>query len=206
MAGKNYKMANKGQAFEELIKLVNDQYENKGVAKIQKVATPWKIINKFGQSGLSAVPGEKSTLDFRGTVKPGISISFDAKETEDLEGLPLKNLEDHQYRYIKSALGFGEVSFLLVSMKKLNKFYAVPGYKVVEKWEDWKANPRKKGFNKIKIEEMIPLKQNQGYFLNYLEVLDKLTGQEVKTQPVEKCVFCNGSGKIDKKPCWNCNV
>lgn len=204
--GKNFKMANKGKGFEELIEATNQQYKTKGVALIQKIATPIKVISQYGKGDLKAVYDKKSTLDFRGTVVGGISVSFDAKETEETEGLPLKNLAPHQYEYIKDALIFGEVSFLLVSFKTLGEFYAVRGEEVVNSWEEWKANPRKRGFNIIPKSKMIKVKSNEGYFINYLE---KKVFEALREEPKERkeyCQFCKGSGKIEEKPCWNCKL
>lgn len=204
-SGKNFKMANRGKGFEELIEATNLQYKTKGVAIVQKIATPIKVISEYGKSDLKAVYDKKSTLDFRGTVVGGISISFDTKETEETEGLPLKNLATHQYQYIKDALNFGEVSFLLVSFKTLGEFYAVRGEEVVTSWEEWKANPRKRGFNIIPKSKMIRVKSNEGYFVNYLEkrVFEALREAEPKERK-QYCQFCKGTGEIEKKPCWNC--
>ncbi|CAH2213216.1 protein of unknown function [Tepidibacter aestuarii] len=81
----------------------------------------------------------KSTLNFRETVKPGLSISFDCKESEDERGLPLKHIEPHQIEYIRNALKMGETSFILFYMKKYNNRYLIPGSiadKLVEKFKE----------------------------------------------------------------------
>ena len=75
---KNYSMANKGALFEQEIKYANESYKRRGIALIQKISTPWKVV-RSGKKIVSAFPEEKSTLDFRGTVKGGLSISFDCK-------------------------------------------------------------------------------------------------------------------------------
>ena len=38
-------MANLGKAFEDIIILANEQYENKGIAMVQKISTPWKVVS-----------------------------------------------------------------------------------------------------------------------------------------------------------------
>lgn len=83
---KNLDMANKGRQFEEEVIRANRYYKNKGLALVQKISTPWNVVRR-GKQIVSAFPSEKSTLDFRGTVKGGLSISFDCKESEDERGL-----------------------------------------------------------------------------------------------------------------------
>lgn len=168
---KNYKMANKGKVFEQEIIKSNEGYKNRGIALIQKISTPWQV-KRQGKQIISAFPVEKSTLDFRGTVKPGISISFDCKESEDERGLPLKHIEPHQVEYIKNALAMGEVSFILCYMKKYDKRYLILGSIVIDYWDRWKANKGKRGFNYIPTTSMREVKSRNGIVLDYLEGLD----------------------------------
>ena len=74
--------ANRGMALEELLQFVNQIYDKQKIAVVQKISTPWKVIRK-GKQIITAFPEGKSTLDFRGTVKGGLSISFDAKESQN---------------------------------------------------------------------------------------------------------------------------
>ena len=175
---RNRMMANKGRAFEEEIKMANYQYYRRGIALIQKISTPW-VVSRRGDKIVSAHPEGKSTLDFRGTVKPGISISFDCKETKDKGGLPLANFADHQIKYIQSALEVGEVSFILCYMENENKRFYVPGAKVLEYWTRWKDNKGKKGYNYIPKSIMAEVKSKNGIILDYLDAIKHL-GEEDK--------------------------
>ena len=162
--------ANKGQVFEIIIKQQNEIYKRRGIANIQKICTPWKVIRN-GKDIVSAFPEEKSTLDFRGTVKGGIPVSFDCKETEDENGLPLKYIKQHQVDYIRYALVLDEASFILCYIKPLNKYYAINGYSVIESWDKWQANKGKRGYNTIPIEKMIEIKPSNGNYCDYLPAL-----------------------------------
>ncbi len=168
---KNHKMANKGKIFEEEIIKANEGYKNRGVALVQKISTPWQVIRN-GKKIISAFPVEKSTLDFRGTIKPGISISFDCKESEDEKGLPLKHIEDHQIEYIRNALHIGETSFILCYMKKYDKRFLISGKTVIEYWERWQVNKGRRGFNYIPMEIMKEVKSRNGIVLDYIEGLE----------------------------------
>lgn len=171
---KNRSMANKGMLFEQEIIRSNEGYKNRGIALIQKISTPWKVVRQ-GKRITSAFPEGKSTLDFRGTVNPGISISFDCKEVaKEDRGLPLKNIEEHQVEYMKDALYMGETSFILCYMKVHNKRYLIPGLTVIDCWIKWSENKGKRGFNYIPIDRMIEVKSRNGIVLDYLEGLNQM--------------------------------
>ena len=168
---KNLSMANKGKMFEEEVIRANRFYQNKGQALIQKISTPWNVV-RVGKRIVSAFLEGKSTLDFRGTIKGGISISFDCKESEDERGLPLKHIQDHQIEYIRAALEIGETSFILCSAKKLNKVFYIPGAIVIEYWDRWKENKGKRGYNYIPYLDMKEVFYGENANLDYLRVLE----------------------------------
>lgn len=166
----NFDMANKGRAFEEEVIRANTYYRNTGQALVQKISTPWTVVRK-GNKIISAYPQGKSTLDFRGTVKGGLSISFDCKECEEEKGLPLKHIQEHQIEYIRNALDIGETSFILYSMKKLNKVFFINGEIVIEYWDRWKVNKGKRGYNYIPVLDMKELFYGENANLDYLKAL-----------------------------------
>lgn len=160
---KNRKMANKGMKFEKQIENINKEYEIKGKALIQKISTPWQVIRK-GKQIVSAFPTGKSTLDFRGTVNNGISVSFDCKETKDVKGLPLSNITEHQIEYIRKALQVGERSFILCKMVETNNIYFIEGDTILKCWDIWQENKGKRGYNTILIEDMEEL-EDEDYLI-----------------------------------------
>ncbi|NLY44752.1 MAG: Holliday junction resolvase [Tissierella sp.] len=166
-------MANKGKGFEMEVELANKQYERKRKALVQKISTPWTVIRR-GKQIVSAFPEGKSTLDFRGTVFPGVSVSFDCKETTDKRGLPLANIAEHQIDYIRQALLMGEASFILCYIKPLDQRYFIDGGVVLEHWDRWKENKGKRGFNFIPVGEMEEVNSKNGIILDYLEPLRRL--------------------------------
>lgn len=167
---KNLTMANKGKMFEEEVIRANRYYKNKGQALVQKISTPWNVVRR-GKQIISAFPEGKSTLDFRGTIKGGTSISFDCKESEDERGLPLKHIEEHQIEYIRFALEIKETSFILCSMKSIRKIFFIPGHIVIEYWDLWKVNKGKRGYNFIPIQDMKEVSYGEGANLDYLKVV-----------------------------------
>ena len=118
--------ANRGMDLEGLINGVNELYYKRHLALVQKISTPWKVIRK-GKQIVSAFPESESTLDYRGTVRGGLSISFDAKEADNDKGLPLSYIKSHQISYMEFALEMGEKTFIICYIKQLKKiFYQSP--------------------------------------------------------------------------------
>ena len=167
---KNYQMANKGKGLENEVKLANKQYQNREMALIQKISTPWVVVRR-GKQIVKAFPEGQSTLDFRGTAKGGTSISFDCKETKDPRGLPLSNILPHQVDYMRTALKMGEFSFILCYLQKQDKRYFIHGRTILNYWDYWQANKGKRGINFIPVMHMREVKQGDGIVLDYLQVL-----------------------------------
>ncbi len=161
-------MANIGRGFEDEAKMANEAYLQRGIALVQKVSTPWVVIRR-GKQIVSAFPEGKSTLDFRGTVEGGLSISFDCKESEDERGLPLKHIRPHQIDYMRKALAVNETTFILCYMKKLDRRYRIGGQRVLNFWDRWQANKGKRGYNYIPVEAMTEVRSKNGIILDYLE-------------------------------------
>lgn len=121
---------NRGMIFESLIENTNKQYALKGIAQIQKVATPVKIIKTMPGGKLMACWDRKSTVDFVGCTKDGTYICFDAKETQ-LKNLPLKNIKEHQLKHLHNTHRLGGKAFLVVWFREERKCFNLP-YKALE--------------------------------------------------------------------------
>lgn len=171
---KNYVYANKGMGLEDEIIKSNEGYLYRGIANIQKISTPWSVRWEDGKIA-GAHPKGKSTLDFRGTIYPCISVSFDCKETKDERGLPLSNITGNQINYIKNALFVHEISFVVCFVIPLNKRYVVPGDKILFYWKRWLENKGKHGFNCIPVDVMTEITPNNGIVLDYIAGLKRCT-------------------------------
>lgn len=116
--------ANKGMGLETLIEYANEQYAQKEIALIQKVATPWKVI-RSGAQIISAFPEKKSTVDFMG-VYQGIPICFDAKETELKTRFPARNVELHQFEFMRTWEQRGGTAFFIIEFREHREIYFLP--------------------------------------------------------------------------------
>ena len=164
---KNRMMANKGQGFELEIEHANQNYKDRGIAMVQQIPTPW-TVQRAGDKIISAFPTKKSTVDFRGTLRGGRAIGFDCKESESEKGLPLSHIQPHQVEYIRDALGFNELAFILCHMKRLDKRFRIPGAIVLEYWDFWQQNKGLRNINFIATEDMTEIKPCKGVILDYL--------------------------------------
>ena len=156
---------NRGMILEGLVEHTNKQYALKGIAQIQKVATPIKVIRNMPGGKMMACWDRKSTVDFVGCTHEGNYICFDAKETQ-VKNLPLKNIKDHQMKHLKNTHELGGMAFLIVWFRKEEKCFLLP-YEALERFindSDSKSIPLKyfeKEAKKIQFGE-------NGYVLNYL--------------------------------------
>jgi len=116
---------NRGKFFEDWIEQSNFVYNEKGLAVITKIPTPWKVQRKFSPFEktykiANAFPEKKSTVDFGGTSK-GKSIWFDAKVTNQKQSFPLKNIHAHQMDYLEKVNAQGGKAFFLVHSEVLKR-------------------------------------------------------------------------------------
>ena len=121
---------NRGMLLEQEVELTNKQYAIKGIAQVQKVATPIKVIKKMPGGKLMACWDRKSTVDFIGCLADGRYICFDAKETQE-KSLKLANIKPHQIKHLKATHDMGGAAFILVWFRKVGKCYALP-YEALE--------------------------------------------------------------------------
>lgn len=148
--------ANRGRSLETLIEYANAQYKDRGLALIQKVATPWTVIRR-GKQIISAFPAEKSTVDFVGACK-GYPIAFDAKQCRQDTRFPLINIEQHQLDFLSRWQHNGGRAFLLIEMSSVSKIYRIEFDEIMRYWNAAASNGPKS----------IPIKD----FANFREVKD----------------------------------
>jgi recombination protein U len=163
----------KGDAFEEIINISNKVYKRKGIALVQKIATPMKPVRR-GKQIVTAYYEEKSTLDYIG-VYESIPIAFDAKETKEETRFPLSNIQDHQIEFMKNWYKHGGITFLLIYFTRLDKVYRLDWITLSWYWNQYQENKGKRGFGSIPLNEFEcnckKLKSRDGIMLDYLEGL-----------------------------------
>lgn len=161
--------ANRGSTLEELIMWANRQYEDRGVAKVNKVPVPIKILNIARNIITKAYIEEKSTVDYIGVIQGGKFICFDCKETRE-KSFPLKNVHEHQIRYMDRIHGLGGHAFLIVNFVEYQKYYRLSYPVLRDYWTAWKKNSRKRGYASIPFIEFErqEVSSGKGLALDYL--------------------------------------
>lgn len=171
--------ANRGKQLETELETTNQYYNSQGIAKIQKIPIPVKVLDFDSQSGriTDAFYEKKSTVDYIGTYK-GRTIVFEAKKTNIDTRFDLKNIKKHQYQYLKDQQQCGAISFLLIRFKNLNETYYLP----FELLEEYISNQHQGGRKSIPYEriakEEYKLQSNGLILLNYLAIVDKIMEEE----------------------------
>ncbi len=113
----------RGSTLEELVNLSNDIYREKKMALVQKIPTPITPV-KFDKSKgkiTEAFFEKDSTVDYIGVCQ-GVPICFDAKECAS-DTFPLRNIHEHQLRFMREFEDEDGISFLLIMFSARNDFY-----------------------------------------------------------------------------------
>lgn len=127
---KQINQANRGKSLEDLVALANEQYLARGIAKVRKLPTPYRV-QRIGKT-MQAIPAAKSGLDYVGVIG-GEAITFDCKQTRQAS-LPLKNIGQHQIDEGNEWRKHGGTVFWLVEYSASGRIYRVPHWLVSHYW------------------------------------------------------------------------
>ena len=164
---------NRGMAFEQIINLVNNQYNVRGKALINKRPTPVKVLKSKGTKVLSGYFEEKSTVDYDG-VYDHKSIAFEAKSVGE-KRFDLKNIADHQLEYLQKAEKHGAISFFLIEFRTFNEVFLV-SLNFIETYiyKSKQVGGRKSiPYDQFETYGFL-VKQGNGILLDYLRIVDVL--------------------------------
>jgi recombination protein U len=160
----------RGSALEDLINLTNSLYMQRGLAVVQKIATPITPIEVDNRNHTisKAYFDTKSTVDYIGAAQ-GIPICFDAKDTTRTS-LPIQNIHSHQIEFMERFQQQQGVCFLLVRFAKDGSVFFLPFDELNKYWREAARGGRKSipfdGFNKA-----FQVENSHGFPLHYLEAL-----------------------------------
>lgn len=163
-----YKRGVRGTALEKLIEFTNARYLDLGLARVDKIATPIKIIELEDGHITKAFFEKPSTVDFVGVIQ-GMFVAFDAKETES-SSLPLQNIHPHQVNYMEDVQAQGGLAFLIVHFKRQDEYYLVP-LRTLQMFyydDEIKRIPYKE------MSKCIPIELDESGLLRYIDALNEL--------------------------------
>ncbi len=121
---KDIKYDNRGMNLENDLNATNNYYIEKKIAFIYKKPTPIKLVKVDYKKGKieEAYFEMPSTTDYNG-IYEGKYIDFEAKETINTKGFPLRNIHKHQINHIRNIYNEKGICFLIIRFSKLNKTY-----------------------------------------------------------------------------------
>lgn len=128
----NKKSRSDGAYFENIINNSCEWYKKHGLAFIEKTPEPMHVVRPFQTGGFLAFFEKQAQPDFKGTMKGGQSVVFEAKYTSK-DKIEYKRLTDTQLNALLLHHNLGAKAFILVYMG-LQDFYRVP----FEVWHDMK--------------------------------------------------------------------
>ena len=131
MEGKNLKSVttgkrNKatGELWENIIAISCDYYSKIGEAEIEKTPEPMRPIRRLNGGQFVAVFTKSAQPDYKGTLKNGHSIVFEAKHT-DTDRIRREVISPEQEKRLNSHLSLGAECYVLISFR-FQKFFKVP--------------------------------------------------------------------------------
>lgn len=162
----------RGSTLEEFINHTNERYTDMGLALIQKIPTPITPvrIDQEKRHITLAYFDKISTVDYIGAVQ-GIPVCFDAKECS-VDTFPLQNVHEHQIDFMEKFEKQGGIAFLLIYYSTRDELYYMR-YRQIRKFWDRAQTGGRKSFRYDEIEPGWFMKLKQGYFVPYLDYIQK---------------------------------
>lgn len=118
-----------GKEFEKRIDEAFAYCRSKGSALIDKTPEPTKVIKRLDGGKFIAVIEHKAQPDYKGTLKGGRSVMFEAKYTSS-DRIQASRVTDTQADYLTKAAALGAHCYILAGFKS-GGVYKIP-------WEIWR--------------------------------------------------------------------
>lgn len=150
-----------GQNFEALIVHSCQNYKRLNLAMIDKTPEPMRVARPMGKGKFLAFFERKAQPDFKGVLRTGRSICFEAKHTNTSRAT-FNQLKEWQLNYLKNHERLGGHSFILLGVQ-MSYFYKIP----VQTWENMK---QRYGRLYMTLEELEPYRvQSKNGLIDFLK-------------------------------------
>lgn len=165
--GKQARLA--GSYFEAMISGSCDYYLDRGLAKIEKTPEPMKPLGPKNYKGqFLACYTKQAQPDYKGTLKGGRAVVFEAKHTDD-DRIEYNRLTKEQRDDLEHHYKLGAVAFVLVSMS-MTECFRVP-------WPVWRDMAATYGRKYMTRDELEPYKVP--VVAGFVKFLDKLPPEAI---------------------------
>lgn len=118
----------KGKQFEELLERTFSYYGEKGFADVEKTPEPMKVLRRLEHGRFVACFEKKAQPDYKGVMKGGRELVFEAKYT-DSDRLTQDRVGELQAKYMTRHADLGARCYVLAGFNT-GAVYRVP-------WETW---------------------------------------------------------------------
>lgn len=123
-----------GENFENRITDICKYYEINNLAKIEKTPEPMKILKHIENGHFETIFTKAAQPDFKGCIKGGTTVVFDAKFTE-ADRITYGALSDYQRETLLNYQKLGAMAFVIVGFSN-GKIYKVD----IKEWNNMKQN------------------------------------------------------------------
>ena len=139
-----------------------------GLAIIEKTPEPMKILKHIENGRFEAVFLTSAQPDFKGTIKGGKTVVFDAKFTESTK-ISYQALSEHQRQVLTQYDELGAMAFVLVGFAD-GKMYSVD----IKTWNDMQKIFGHKHIKQIELEEnQFGVKKMKNGMIDFLRIIEK---------------------------------
>ena len=122
-----------GQQFESIVDSACEWYLSASEADIEKTPEPLKVVKNLGNGKFLAVFTKKAQPDYKGTLKGGRSVLFDAKHTTTGQ-MEQSKVTPEQAAALERGSRMGATCFVLIGFD-MQRFFRIPW----TVWRDMKA-------------------------------------------------------------------
>lgn len=185
-----------GACFENIIEASLRWYEGKGLAEIEKTPEPMKPLGKPNQRGqFLACYTKAAQPDFKGTIRGGRSVVFEAKQTIT-DRIEYKVTTEEQNEQLEKHHNLGAAAFVLVAFN-LRDFFRIP-------WPVWRDMKELYGRKYLKPAELE--KYRVQYIAGVLKLLEGIELRYAEPSPPypDSCVSCGAYAGEGNHICANC--
>jgi recombination protein U len=158
-----------GKSFEEEVELICELYERNGLARIEKTPEPMKILKHIDKSRFEAVFEKAAQPDFKGVIKGGRTVVFDAKFTSS-DRIRFQVLSDYQRNALQKYDELGALAFILVGFSD-GGIYKIS----IRTWNDMISEFGRMYIKQEELENLnLRAKKNKNGMTDFLEFFEEI--------------------------------
>ena len=154
-----------GEAFENRITSICNFYERNDLAKIEKTPEPMKILQHIDNGHFETIFTKAAQPDFKGCIKGGRTVVFDAKFTE-ADRITYQVLSNYQRETLLKYKSLGAMAFVVIGFSN-GEIYKVD----INTWDNMKENFGRKYILQTELEEkMFKVPKTKNGIIDFLEL------------------------------------